>query len=793
MKQWWLALALTIGSGPTVGAQVIPDNTLGAESSVVNSVVIEGLPFQGIEAGATRGGNLFHSFESFSIPSQAVVFFNNSPDIDRIISRVTGSQISRIDGLLAANGEADLFLVNPNGILFGPNAELFLGGSFVASTGEGWVFADGYQFGTADPTSPPLLTVNVPVGLQMGSNPGALEVMGSTLLAAPGQTLALVGGDVTLDAASLQVESGQLQVGSVVESGFLGLDPDSLMVNYQAVQEFGRLEIGPGSFLGVNGSPSGSIHLQAGQIVSQDALITSQTQGESKGGDIHLTASEFIAITDSQPGTGISTLVREGSPGMGGDVSLQAPLIRLEQAIVLMTTRGDGDAGQLLVIADQLQLLGGSQIRADALQGSGDAGDILIQAGNILIDSGSQPDTLSGISSVAGSASSGNSGSIRIEANTLTLDQQGQISASTNGPGAGGSIQIQADQVLIGQGGTIESGTRGTGAGGTIILRTGSLQISQLAGLSVITEADGAGGSIDVQADRVDLLSGGQIQASTFDGSGAGGQITLQVSDRLLIQGKDPDLGLPSAIVAGATGSGQGGDVDIRALQTQVRDGGVISVSSLSEDPRSAAGSLTLNSNSVLLDSGSLIAFTNSGDQGNIIVNSDILILRNQSIIITDTFSGTATGGNITLQAEVLAALEKSAIIARAIVGQGGNISITAPGIFGSSDSLLSASSELGLDGEVEITVPNVDPTADLVDLPDQVTPLAELAATLCQQGSPGSSFVLIGRGGIPQSSGDLVENPVLWQDLRPVETTETTIAVAPGSGWYALSCGDES
>ena len=216
-----------------------------------------------------------------------------------------------------------------------------------------------------------------------------------------------------------------------------------------------------------------------------------------------------------------------------------------------------------------------------------------------------------------------------------------------------------------------------------------------------------------------------------------------------------------------------------------------IEVSSSSSDPGATAGVLIIDGGVITLDNGSLEAISQAGDQGNILIESDALVLRNQGSITTDA-SGSATGGNITIDSGVISLVENSEIVARAIEGQGGNITITTEGLFVSPDSLLSAASELGLDGEVEITVPNVDPTADLVDLPDQVTPLAELAATLCQQGSPGSSFVLIGRGGIPQSSGDLAENAVLWQDLRSIETSETTIAVAPGSGWYALSCGDE-
>ncbi|NEQ81923.1 MAG: filamentous hemagglutinin N-terminal domain-containing protein, partial [Moorea sp. SIO2I5] len=128
------------------------------------------------------------------------------PDgITNILTRVTGSTLSQILGTLGVNGSANLFLLNPNGIGFGSNARLDVAGSFFASTADSAIFDNGFNFSASDPNTPPLLTINIPIGLQYGSNPGSVNVTGATISIDTGQTMALLGGEVNLNGATVEV------------------------------------------------------------------------------------------------------------------------------------------------------------------------------------------------------------------------------------------------------------------------------------------------------------------------------------------------------------------------------------------------------------------------------------------------------------------------------------------------------------------------------------------------------------------------------------------------------------
>ena len=174
-------------------AQVTTD---GTTSTTVN---IDEKNFE-IKDGDRYGSNLFHSFQDFSVPNGGSAFFDNNPDIVNIFSRVTGGNISSIDGLIRANGSANLFLINPAGIIFGEGASLDVGGSFYGSTADSILFPDDVEFSATNTQAEPVLTINSPISLGFHDNPGDIvnySVNGLGILSA--KTLALVGGNVSFD------------------------------------------------------------------------------------------------------------------------------------------------------------------------------------------------------------------------------------------------------------------------------------------------------------------------------------------------------------------------------------------------------------------------------------------------------------------------------------------------------------------------------------------------------------------------------------------------------------------
>lgn len=266
---------------PATG-QITPDSTQGAENSVVTpNANVRGLPASLIEGGATRGENLFHSFSDFNVGEGLRVYFANPFGIENILTRVTGSNVSNILGTLGVNGTANLFLLNPNGISFGPNARLDIGGSFFASTASSFKFSDGSEFSATNPQAPPLLTVKVTPGVQWGaSKPMGTIANTGNLAVGSGESLTLFGSTVT-SSGSLTAPGGLVQVlGERV--GLL----DSARIDVSSETGGGTVLMG-GDFQG-----KGEVPNALRTFVSTDSVINANALSNGNGGRVIVWADE---------------------------------------------------------------------------------------------------------------------------------------------------------------------------------------------------------------------------------------------------------------------------------------------------------------------------------------------------------------------------------------------------------------------------------------------------------------------------------------------------------------------
>ncbi|BAY23575.1 hypothetical protein NIES2100_33670 [Calothrix sp. NIES-2100] len=296
--------------GNYADAQIIPDETLGDDrsSTITPNVNIKGLPADRVDGGAIRAANLFHSFREFNVGEGGRVYFANPAGIENILTRVTGGKVSHILGTLGVNGTANLFLLNPNGIIFGKNARLDIAGSFMASTANSFVFGDGMEFSATNPQAPPLLKINLTPGLQYGTN-DPLRTIENTGNLAAGQDLRLFAGNLDLQ--------GKLQAGKD-----LILQADTIKVRDRVTNPF--IAAAGGKLL-VQGNENIDIfalnHPGSGLFSRGDMVLRS---ANTVGGDAHFWSGGSFRIEKLDRSLGNLFSPHDPIIRSGGDVSFFA-------------------------------------------------------------------------------------------------------------------------------------------------------------------------------------------------------------------------------------------------------------------------------------------------------------------------------------------------------------------------------------------------------------------------------------------------------------------------------------
>lgn len=669
-SSWDSALAQNI----TLDGSLGPAGTLTGPNYVIPQSV-----------GQTVNSNLFHSFGKFNLDTGERASFQSTADIRNILSRVTGGSPSLINGqIFTPSTTVNLFLINPSGIIFGFNASIDVGGvsrgSFVATT------ADAIQFGSSGAfvastaqTDVSLLRINPSAFLfnQLAARPITSQ---ARLKVYEGQSLLLVGGNVSLNGGELLAPAGRVELGGVAGEGTVGLfaNGNDLRLSFPVGVQRADVSLDNGAEVNVRAGGGGSIAINAqnlnmaggsrlrGGIDSGLGFVGAQA------GDITVDATGEITIGQQ---SNVANSVLWDASGNSGNIDIKTGTLRLTDGAALATVvYGQGNAGKVLIqAADSVLLTGdrtlisgtvfeegvgqggevniqtGSLILTDNAQigavtfGRGDAGKIFIQAKDSVVLAG----RLTGILSNVGEEAVGQGGEITIETRSLSLTDGAALTASTLGQGDAGRITVKADESISLVDGQIQSTVQeeASGRGGEINLQAGLISLSNGAFVDSSLLGKGSGGDIKIHTGSLSLTEDAALSAATF-GQGDAGNISVQANDSISLTNSNIFTLVDTEAV------GKGGDISIQANSLFLSAASFIASSTYGQGN---SGNIRVKANdSILLtDLSSIltgVASTAVGDSGNISVETRLFSLSNGSQLFVSTL-GEGKSGNIQLYA----------------------------------------------------------------------------------------------------------------------------------------------
>jgi filamentous hemagglutinin family protein len=585
--------------------------------------------------GTQLGGNLFESFTQFNLLENQAADFQGPASARNILARITGGFASSIDGTIESDIQgANLFLINPSGVMFGPNAAVNVSGSFIVTTGDHVGLTDGTRFNATPGAADAMLTGAPPeaYGLLAASS-GALSFQDSQLTAAAGAALAFAAGQVECQGAQLTASH------VVIRGGELAMDKSNIAVsarnpgegvdiqmqtsvalaNQSSITTTALADFGNATLMSLS-APSVSISGASG--------ITSLGSGTFKAGNVAVTASEL------QLTAGGRIDANTFGPGAGGDVSITGRDVLiggLNSGIAAASTDTGPSGAVRMKLTGNLKMEAGGTIQSTSY-GAGAGGTVSIDAENISIAGGSS--FITGIS--ADAQGSGAAGGVRLDiAGQLTLAGGGQVTSTTLGAGAGGDVSVTAANLLVDG--------------------LGQQELTAISTETQDTVGGGSGGSIRLDIlHSIALIGGGQINAATF-GAGAGGGIGI-TAQNLFISGQGavffPGIDASSGDIGSA--GGRGGDVRL-ALggELEITDGGQIAVSTAGSG---AGGSVTIAAPVISISgagsaiSAQTLAGLNGGRGGDIRITAGVLKGEGGGDISAST-AGSGEGGSIDIAA----------------------------------------------------------------------------------------------------------------------------------------------
>lgn len=638
------------------------------------------------DLGSRAGSNLFHSFGQFNLNNTESATFSGSTGINNVIGRVTGGQASNIDGTLRVSiPEANLYLLNPAGIIFGPNAKLNVPGSFHASTADILKFQDGTQLNSGETSVNPILTTAAPEAFGFlvdhaasisltGGNNTVLEVDN-------GKTLSLIAGDISIKDASLYAPGGQVNLVSVASTGEVGISETGL--DTASFEKMGNIDLSQDPLMprvtiennitlaniDVSADAAGRVFIRGGQMVMENAKIESQTINHD-GGRID------IGLTDALSITGVFEMLESG---------------------IKTVTNGEGNTDGININTGTIDIYNNAII-ANITNDKGNSGNAYISTDTLKIHN------VAGIISTATKTAEGQSGNLTIAAkNTINMYDTAFISNNTSGKGNAGYLHIKTDSLTISES-FINTTIDGSGTGGDLLIKTNNLEAFNraLISSSVFKNASNKGGNIDIEAtgtisltgplggilsqshgrgnsgaltitsDKLHVRNGAEI-SSSISSSGNSGDLLIKANEIVLtndieVYSENILTGIKAKIFdlnENGTATGNSGNLIVKADNLIISNGAKISTSNLGQGN---SGDLLVDSNTILLTneeqflaanplSGAGIeaerSFGFTGNSGDLIVNADDLLVENGTEISTSNFGeDNANSGNLLVNSD---------------------------------------------------------------------------------------------------------------------------------------------
>lgn len=709
---WLLLASTTTGAG---ASEVVTDGTVGPAVNLLGDDIAVAA-----NLGSRAGENLFHSFDRFSVSNGGSVTFQGDAGLRAIIARVTGGNLSQIDGLLSSTAlNADVWLLNPAGFGIGPNAEFDVPQNLHFGTSDSIEFSDGSSF-SGDAGAPLSLSVAPPETFGfLGAAAGAITIGGASLTLEPGKRLDLAGGELTFAGTELAIDGGELTLTA----------RDDIVLSERA-----SLRIDGGSL------PGGSAQIEAGtlQIEAGGVLSASTTGANDAGrldvavGSLQISGDEVGLLTGFAtdvvpdyfaPSTGLSVDALPGATGRAGSINIAAGEILLSYSGTIgAQSFGPGDAGRIDVSADTIEIVDGRPYSPYSggyyipVTPGGQAGDISLIANTLTLDYGGQIRSSSfgerGSGRIAINAENidirGNDyglptgifidvvgspqaqrGNIDITTNQLSISQGARVSSSTFGDADAGDIAIRSDGIKIDDAGSnyltgITSSVYygASGNGGSIQLESTLLSLGADSTIGSRTTAIGNAGFVDIQGDQLILTDGGQISSSAVaDAIGASGDVILDIAGLIRIDGQSARVSdadgvfAPSGIFASteAVDGGPGGDVRLNASKLELSNRAEIASETFN---RSNGGELQISAGTIVIDNAEITTNAeDAGAGGNATITAETVTLTNNASI-SATSSGTGAAGSVILETSGDIDLTQSGIRTASALAAGGEVII---------------------------------------------------------------------------------------------------------------------